>query len=53
MTTRKPPKTPKLYKQLNWEQRESEKKLNHIDDLIRVNLNVSERNFPSQNVLRL
>ncbi|CAL2028522.1 unnamed protein product [Caenorhabditis brenneri] len=38
-TTEKPKKTPKFYKMLNWERRESEKRLNNIEDLIRANLN--------------
>ena len=40
-TTEKLKKVPKFYKLLNWEKRESEKKLNNIEDLRRVNLNVS------------
>ncbi|EFO95737.1 hypothetical protein CRE_14059 [Caenorhabditis remanei] len=38
-TTEKLKKVPKFYKLLNWEKRESEKKLNNIEDLRRVNLN--------------
>ncbi|CAD92405.1 Carbohydrate sulfotransferase [Caenorhabditis elegans] len=38
-STIKPPKTPKFYKILNWEKRESEKRLNNIEALIRANSN--------------
>ncbi|KAF1771783.1 hypothetical protein GCK72_003612 [Caenorhabditis remanei] len=38
-TTEKLKKVPKFYKLLNWEKKESEKKLNNIEDLRRVNLN--------------
>ncbi|EGT59666.1 hypothetical protein CAEBREN_00460 [Caenorhabditis brenneri] len=52
-TTEKPKKTPKFYKMLNWERRESEKRLNNIEDLIRANLNTLPNRTSSLSPLQM